>query len=166
MNKKEIELKFLVDEKFLREIVLKADHSYTIAQGYIGRSDNVRVRCVNENGECSSCITLKGDRVGIVRDEFEYDIPYDEGISMFNKLCGSVIVKTRYVIKHKKDKWEIDVFHGDNSGLIIAELEIPQSDYDVKMPEWMTSWDEVSKDEKYYNSYLAKNPYINWSKEK
>jgi adenylate cyclase len=164
MKKKEIELKFLVEEKFLQEIFLKADSSYTIAQGYIGRSDNVRVRCVNPSGECSSCITLKGDRVGISRDEFEYDIPYEEGISMLDKLCGSVILKTRYAVKHKKDKWEIDVFHGENSGLIIAELEIPKADYNVDMPEWMESWKPIADDEKYYNSYLAKNPYKNWSK--
>jgi len=162
MKNKELEMKFQIDEKYLSIIFSQADSSYTIMQGYVGDSNNVRVRCTNENGICLSYLTLKGRREGISRDEFEYDIPYSEGVSILEDLCDSVILKCRYLVKHKKNNWEIDVFQGDNSGLIIAELEVPKLDYDVEMPEWIDQWVEVSKDDKYYNAYLAKHPYRKW----
>ena len=159
----EIEVKFLVDEKFLKEIMSLSESSQPIIQGYVRDSKGVRVRCVNNGGDRSACLTLKSKRDWLTRYEFEYDIPYDEGISIINKMCDNVILKTRYFIKNKKDEWEIDVFHKGNRGLIIAELEIPQEDYDISPPKWIEKWKEITDDDKYYNESLAKNPYKNWS---
>ena len=64
--------------------------------------------------------------------------------------------------KHVKDLWEIDVFHGDNSGLVLAEVEVPQEDYNVMMPDWLEEWRAVTDDDRYYNSSLAKHPYKEW----
>lgn len=162
MKHKELEMKFQIDEKYLPIIFSKADSSYTIIQGYVSGSNNVRIRCINKNGTRLSFITIKGDRVGIARDEFEYEIPYSDGEFILKDLCESVILKCRYLVKHKKNNWEIDVFQGENSGLIIAELEVPTSDYDIEMPEWIDQWVEATDSEIYYNAYLAKHPYRKW----
>lgn len=165
MMGKEIELKFLIDQKHFKIIVEKSTSRQHIVQGYLFGSKNIRVRTIIQDGTKISFLTIKGDRKGKVRDEFEYAIPYEEGSVMLESLTTAVVSKTRYFIKNGKDIWEIDDFNGKNAGLIIAEIEIPQEDYDIKMPKWMDKWKPVTDDDRYYNYYLANNPYTEWNNE-
>ncbi len=166
MMKKEMELKFIVDETKLCDVVKEAFSRISITQGYLFGT-HIRVRNIIDTYKGkTSVITIKGDREGVSRDEFEYEIPYEEGVILLEKFATDAIVKTRYLIKRKKDTWEVDYFHGKNFGLILAEIEIPREDYDVDLPDWLLSNNDVSDDERYYNYYLAKNPYSEWFNER
>ena len=159
-KKVEKEHKYLIDEEQLKEIVAASFESMSIIQGYI--SDNVRVR--NNASNRTSCITLKGERVKDERVEYTYEIPYSHGLEIVNSMAYGIIYKTRYFIKSDYEPsyiWEVDIFHGYNSGLIIAEIEIGQQ-YNYKFPKWMGSVKEVTMDERYYNSYLSKKPFCYW----
>jgi len=162
MKKKEIELKFVIDSKYLKQIANRASEVLTIIQGYFDITNNFRIRTVNNGGVMKSYLTIKGDRDNLTREEYEYEIPYEEGLELIKNFTYYTVLKTRYLVKNGKDNWEIDVFHGENSGLIIAELEICREDYDIKMPKWVDEWKPVHDDERYYNSYLSKHPYSEW----
>ncbi|HKJ39074.1 MAG TPA: CYTH domain-containing protein [Anaerolineales bacterium] len=155
---KEIERKFLVDRNQLKLPIQGVD----IRQGYLPLSKNVktvvRVRIKNDK----AYLTIKGENIGSVRSEFEYEIPVDEGIEMLETLCQSPIIeKTRYEIPQGNHDWEIDVFHGDNDGLIIAEIELSKEDEDFDVPIWIK--EEVTNNTKYYNSSLLEKPYKTWN---
>ena len=78
-------------------------------------------------------------------------------------LCEpGMIDKTRYLVKNTDGKhtWEVDVFHGDNEGLVLAEIELDSEDDAFDKPTWLGK--EVTGDDRYYNSMLMKNPYKNW----
>lgn len=154
--KAEIERKFLVNEKW-HAVASKANGIY-IAQGYLNSdiSRTVRVRIKGEQGY----LTIKGKNNGISRQEFEYPIPLADAKELL-KLCPAPIIeKTRYILPLDNLKWEIDVFHGANDGLIIAEIELPTEDYPFNKPKWIEK--EVSDDPRYYNSSLAKTPFSCW----
>lgn len=165
MMKKEIELKFIVDPKKFEDVVRESRDRMHITQGYLFGDSHIRIRNIISDDNKNSVLTIKGDREGIERDEFEYDIPYKEGVALLEIFATGVISKTRYLITNDKNLWEVDDFHGKNHGLILAELEIPQEDYDVSIPHWLLNNQPVSDDDRYYNSYLAKHPYSEWEKE-
>lgn len=155
----EIERKFLVKE-------IPPGRPMRITQGYLSQDPErtVRVRVyttgVRNRISCSQ-ITIKGKSTpdGLSRSEWEYKIPVDEGLEML-KLCTGVIDKTRYHLMHDEKLWEIDVFHGDNRGLVVAEVELSSEDESIILPAWITQ--EVTGDPKYYNSNLIQNPYKDW----
>lgn len=150
----EIERKYLVD---LEKLTLK--NGLNIKQGYIETANNtvVRVRVKGSKG----FLTIKGENSGASRLEFEYEIPLDEANEMLQKLCsGPIIDKTRYEIKYENHLWEVDLFYGENEGLVIAEVELEDENEEVILPTWVKQ--EVTGDIKYYNNQLMKNPYKNW----
>lgn len=150
----EIERKYLVD---LEKLTLK--NGLNIKQGYIETVNNtvVRVRVKGSKG----FLTIKGENSGASRLEFEYEIPLDEANEMLQKLCsGPIIDKTRYEIKYENHLWEVDLFYGENEGLVIAEVELEDENEEVILPTWVKQ--EVTGDIKYYNNQLMKNPYKNW----
>lgn len=152
----EIERKFLID---LQKIPpLKKGN--VIRQGYI-KTENyvtVRVRISDEK----AFLTLKGKNRGILRSEYEYSIPLNEAYEIIDELCEkNVIYKTRYLLDHAGHTWEIDIFEGDNEGLIIAEVELDSEMELIEIPEWVTK--EVTGDQKYYNSSLSRHPYLQWN---
>lgn len=150
----EIERKYLID---ITKLDLK--NGCDIKQGYIQTVDNTVVR-VRIKGE-QAYLTIKGENVGATRLEFEYPIAIDEAEEMLEKLCSKQIIdKTRYEIQIGSDTWEIDIFYGDNEGLVIAELELDKEDYKINLPSWIK--EEVTGNIKYYNNQLIKNPYKNW----
>ena len=151
---KEIERKFLIDIDKLG----KLSNGNRIKQAYIETKDKtaVRVRTCGKN----AWLTIKGANEGISRSEFEYDIPLKDAEQMINELCSSSIDKTRYLVEHGQHTWEIDIFHGDNEGLIVAEVELEDESEALAMPDWIDS--EVSGDAKYYNSSLIGSPYRSW----
>jgi adenylate cyclase len=152
----EIERKFLIDIDKLE----KLQNGYDIKQGYIQTKDEtvVRVR-VKGNG---AFMTIKGGNIGATRLEYEYSIPVEDANEMLEKFCTKpILYKTRYLILHKKHTWEIDVFHKENEGLIVAEVELESEDESIELPEWIVK--EVTNDAKYYNSNLLEHPYSQWS---
>lgn len=129
-----------------------------IRQGYVSSSPDrtVRIRVRADR----AYLTIKGPTTGLSRLEFEYDIPIADAHEMLNQLCAAVVDKHRHVEQHGGHTWEIDVFHGANDGLVVAEVELQSEQEAVDLPAWVG--DEVSADYRYANSYLAKNPYSTW----
>jgi len=153
---KEIERKFLVKGDF-KKVVAK---SQRIIQGYISSvpQRTVRVRIIGEKG----ILTIKGigSKSGASRYEFEKQITPEEAGELL-KICEpGIIDKTRFLIEFENHIIEVDEFHGDNKGLVIAEIELKTEDEKFGKPVWLG--EEVTGIVKYYNSMLVKNPYKNW----
>lgn len=154
----EIERKFLVKGDEWRSLATGVCYR----QGYIitKNGTTVRVRLVGDRG----FLTIKGPRVGIARREYEYDIPGKDAREMLETLCDRPqIEKTRYKIPAGEFVWEVDEFAGENQGLILAEVELKNENQIVELPSWIG--EEVSGDIRYYNSYLAENPFSQWEKQ-
>ncbi|MEE4250618.1 MAG: CYTH domain-containing protein [Alcanivoracaceae bacterium] len=150
----EIERKFLLRETAFLENL----EGQRICQGYLSHSPEatVRIRLVGDQ----AFLTIKGRSTGIRRAEFEYPIPADDALAML-ALCGQGrIDKTRYRIKVGNHIWEVDVFAGDNQGLIVAEIELASERETFVSPDWLG--EEVSHDPRYFNSQLSQKPYNSW----
>jgi len=152
---KEIERKFLVSDDSWRQ---NAKGSF-YRQGYLAtvKARVVRVRTANAKG----FITVKGVVEDITRLEYEYEIPYADAEEMLDNLCvRPLIEKHRYKTKHDGLEWEIDLFTGENQGLVLAEVELADENQKIRMPAWTGA--EVSGDSRYYNVNLIRNPYCRW----
>lgn len=153
----EIERKFLVvGDAYKRQ----AYASSYIKQGYIcserGRTVRVRLR-----GDCGY-LTIKGPSTdnGLSRYEFEKEITLDEARELF-KLCEPGIVeKTRYLVRSGNHTFEVDEFHGDNEGLVMAEVELAAPEDPIVKPDFIGQ--EVTGDRRYYNSQLRQHPFTTW----
>ncbi len=152
---KEIERKFLVLSQAYRELGQgKAYH-----QGYLAENDRavVRVRTIDRQG----FLTVKSATLGLVREEFEFEIGYEEACEMLEKLCQKpTIKKRRYKVPHQGLVWEVDEFELENQGLVVAELELPSTDHAFEKPDWVGR--EVTHDKRYYNTELVRHPYQEW----
>lgn len=153
----EIERKFLVANDSYRSM---AFHSDRIAQGYLCREggNSARVRVRGEKGY----ITVKGPSLdgGLSRYEWEKEIPANEAWELL-KLChGGIIDKTRYLIECGKHTFEVDEFHGDNEGLVVAEVELESTGEEFASPPFLGK--EVTGDKRYYNSSLTRFPFKLW----
>lgn len=154
----ETERKFLVKSDAWRA---DADAGTVMAQGYLADTERavVRVRVAGSRG----FLTVKGRNTGISRAEYEYPIPAADALQMLETLsCGGIVRKTRFRVASGAGlTWEIDVFEGENAGLVTAEIELPDEKTVFEKPAWLGA--EVSGDARYYNSNLAKSPYRTWS---
>lgn len=151
----EIERKFLVD---LKKFDLESYEGNSIKQGYIAQTvENtvVRVRVSNV-----AYLTIKGANNGMTRKEFEYQIPLKDAYEMIEDFCEEKIEKDRYLIEYKGKTWELDVFKGDNEGLVIAEIELESEDEFFNIPHWVG--EEVTDDKRYYNNKLLEKPFKTW----
>ncbi len=150
----EIERKFLVQGTPWRE-----GSGVSFTQGYLNRDKErtVRVRIAGGN----AFLTIKGLTQGASRAEFEYGIPMSDAQQLLKLSDGPIIQKTRYVIVHEGSTWEVDEFLGDNTGLVLAEIELKSQDQPFSRPPWLGA--EVTHDRRYYNSNLASYPYLKWS---
>jgi adenylate cyclase len=152
----EIERKFLVIDDSWR------DHVHTvkkISQGYLANTDkcSIRVRVSEDNAN----INIKSMTIDIVRSEYEYPIPVNEAETILNSLCHQpLICKTRHYLSENGAEWEVDVFEGENAGLIIAEIELESRNEVVDKPAWLGH--EVSGQMRYFNMSLAVFPYSRW----
>lgn len=150
----EIERKFLFDpEKWKPQ-----EKGVKIVQGYLS-TDKDRVVRVRIKGE-KSFLTIKGNQKGITRTELEYEIPVAEAKVMLKMCLDFPIEKTRYHETVGGLLWEIDIFHGVNEGLFLAEVELDNENQAVELPVWITQ--EVSNDHRYFNSWLSQNPFLLW----
>ena len=149
----EIERKFLVKGEFRGEAIGKT----RIVQGYIcsDKGRTVRVRICGDKGY----LTVKGaaSASGLSRYEFEREVPLEDAEQMFRLCEQGAIDKERYLVPYGQHTWEVDVFHGPNEGLILAEIELSAEDEPFERPAWLGK--EVSGDRRYYNSMLMRNPY-------
>jgi CYTH domain-containing protein len=144
----EIERKFLVDKKTW-DLVEKPKPK-KIIQAYLFRSPEktIRVRTKGDKG----FLTIKGKTTGISRSEFEYEIPLEEAEQLISEFADKVILKNRYEIKVGDHLWEIDEFHGNLKGLLLAEIELSFEAEEFEFPAWTTT--DVSTDANYYNAQL------------
>ena len=150
---KEIERKFLVSGEFRQD----SPESYRIMQGYIC-SDQDRTVSVRVRGD-KGFLTIKGrsSADGLSRYEWEKEIPASEAVELM-ALCGSgVIDKTRYLVPFGRHTYEVDVFHGANEGLVLAEIELAEEQETFEKPSWLG--EEVTGDPRYYNSMLSLHPF-------
>ena len=148
---KEIERKYLVKNSDWKNT---DSTSFYCRQGYKGI---FRVRTMANKGY----ITIKGKTEGITRAEFEYEIPIGEAEELLELFCKRPFIeKTRHLIQHEGFLWELDQFHGENEGLIVAEVELESEDIFPPLPDWVG--EEVSTDKKYVNARLVKQPYNTW----
>lgn len=152
----EIERKFLVKGDFRPEIV----GSSRISQGYISTVPGRTVRI--RTSATSAFLTIKGalNDSGVSRYEWEMEIPAVDASDLLRLCEPGIIEKTRYEVKRGNHMFEVDEFHGDNEGLIIAEIELASEEEPFEKPDWLG--EEVTGDRRYYNSMLMKNPYKNW----
>ena len=146
---REIERRFLV-----RDVtILDGRKGDAIVQGYIAKesgSMSVRVRIRAER----AYLTLKSPKQGFSRDEFEYAVPLGDARAMLEHHCaGRIVCKTRYLVDHAPHVFEIDVFEGRHSGLIIAEVELAHEETTVILPDWLGA--EITHDDRYSNFSLA-----------
>lgn len=152
----EIERKFLLlDDSWRSEI----EKSKNIRQGYLAGSEKSSIRVRIEDDKAN--INIKSATLDVIRREYEYPIPVEEANEILDSLCeGPLIEKTRYHVHHGNHLWEIDVFSGDNEGLVVAEIELGGVDETYERPGWLG--EEVSDDHRYYNVCLVKHPYKDW----
>ena len=152
----EIERKFLVAGEF-KTLVYGSSH---IVQGYISRTaeHTVRVRIRDDK----AYLTIKGPSRdgGLSRFEWEMEIPVDEAHELLPLCRDGLIDKTRYLVREGTHVFEVDEFHGDNEGLVIAEVELGAPDEPFIRPSWLGS--EVTGDRRYYNASLVTRPYKTW----
>ncbi|MFM2207079.1 MAG: hypothetical protein RL213_1054 [Bacteroidota bacterium] len=156
----EIEHKYLVDRQSWSPSL--AVRSSRILQGYLVREPKktVRVR-IKENEEGSfGFLTLKGPSSGASRAEFEYPVPAEDARFMLELFCRNVIEKTRYDVLFEGKKWEVDVFEGENAGLVVAEIELSSPDESYEKPGWIK--DNVTDDPRYSNAALSERPFRSW----
>lgn len=150
----EIERKFLVDTARWTP----SGHGTHLVQGYLSSHPErvVRIRIAGERAK----LTIKGKTEGISRIELEYDVPLADAEQMLSMCERPLIDKHRHEERVGAHTWEIDVFHGDNDGLVIAEIELAAEDETFEKPPWAGA--DVSHDPRYYNANLLKAPYSSW----
>ena len=130
-----------------------------LTQGYLSHDPRATVR-LRVQGD-HAWLTIKGKTHGASRSEFEYPIPTADAHAMLDEMCPrGVIDKTRYRVKVGEHVWEVDEFHGDNQGLVVAEVELDSEDQPFERPPWLG--EEVTDDPRYYNSALSRTPYGQW----
>jgi len=152
----EIERKFRVRNDGWRAA---SDGGRRIRQGYLvaEKARSVRVRVAGDEAK----LTIKGESRGAVRPEYEYAIPVADAEAMLDGLCLEPrIEKTRHLVEHVGWTWEVDEFHGENRGLVVAEVELDSDQDDPPRPDWLG--EEVTDDPRYYNANLVGSPYSRW----
>jgi adenylate cyclase len=152
----EIERKFLVEGDYKQYACAREE----VVQGYLSSVEDRTVR-VRIKGE-KAYLTIKGksDEPGISRFEWEKEISVEDARDLL-KLCEpGIIGKVRHYIKSGKYTFEVDEFHGENEGLVMAEIELSAENDEFEKPGWLGQ--EVTGDHRYYNSFLSKHPYTKW----
>lgn len=149
----EIERKFLVSNSLFME---QAVRIMNIRQGYVGTPGKGEARVsIRDN---KAWVMIKSNN-RLSRLEYEIPIPKEDAEKLLAETCGRIISKTRYIVPAESDmlKWEVDVFHGEDEGLILAEIELPSEDATFEKPDWIG--EEVTDNSIYYNSSLSERSW-------
>ncbi len=129
-------------------------------QGYLGEAESASIRVRVAGSE--AWLNIKSATLGIERLEYEYPIPVTDAEEMLDRLCRRPLIeKTRYRVPWHGHTWEVDVFEGENAGLVVAEIELGAPDEPFVKPPW--TGEEVSDDRRYYNVCLVRHPYREWA---
>lgn len=153
----EIERKFLVISDTWR---LQVQRSEQFRQGYLSNNPTASVRVRIENDQAN--LNIKGMTIGVSRPEYEYSIPLQDAQELLSILCQPPLIeKTRHYIEYSGKLWEIDEFHGDNQGLVVAEIELKDAHETFALPDWAGK--DVSHEPRYYNVRLTQYPYRQWT---
>jgi len=149
----EIERKYLINENLLN---LPAEGN-RIVQGYLWseKGKSLRIRITKGKG----FLTIKTGTNPLSRLEYEYEIPMTDAEELLAQ-CEKKIEKTRFLIEFAGMNWEVDVFEGENKGLIMAEIELESANQEFEKPEWLGM--EVTEDKRYLNVNLINQPYGQW----
>jgi adenylate cyclase len=152
----EIERKFLVDHAKWDQLNKPEGTHYR--QGYLlsNAEQTVRVRISDKQG----FLNLKSKQSQVSRNEYEYEIPLEDGIEILNAFTKNGTEKIRYRIPFAGKTWEVDVFLGDNAGLIVAEIELNSETEKFEKPDWISK--EVTDDSRYTNASLSIHPFKEW----
>jgi CYTH domain-containing protein len=154
---REIERKFLVNT----DAWAPSRPGVRLTQGYLSSAKDRIVRVRREGS--TATLTIKGPTTGVTRSEFEYTIPLEDAAEMLATLCEQPLIdKDRHDEEFAGRIWQIDVFHGDNEGLVVAEVELPAENVPLVLPPWAGA--EVSDDPRYFNSNLLAHPFSTWSR--
>jgi adenylate cyclase len=156
---REIERKFLLADDSWRRLVARERE---FLQGYLAntRHTSVRVR----TGGLEAWLNIKSGALTAVRDEFEYSIPIGDARALLESVAHRPIIeKTRHWVPYREFEWEIDVFHGANDGLVVAEIELDFEGQDFPVPTWIGK--EVTDLTRYYNVNLIEHPYSRWDEQ-
>lgn len=148
----EIERKFLVTNASWAD---NAGRPISIRQAYVALSDRVSVR-VRIKDAANAFLTIKSAAPTVSRVEVEVPIPIADAEELLALRQGAVIEKQRYPVPFGGLVWEVDVFSGENAGLVLAEVEMPATDHALVLPDWAGA--EVTGDARYYNAQLASDP--------
>ncbi|HYQ71002.1 MAG TPA: CYTH domain-containing protein [Gammaproteobacteria bacterium] len=152
----EIERKFLVRDDTWRGL----GEGCHYRQGYLSTEPGRTVRVRTAAGK--GYLTIKGKTVNASRAEYEYEIPLADADAMLDTLCQRPLIeKTRYRIEYQGLVWEVDEFEGENTGLVLAEVELVAAEQAVALPPWVG--EEVTSDPRYYNASLIASPFARWS---
>lgn len=153
----EIERKFLVTN---HSFISESKENFRIVQGYLNSNPErtVRVRIKGDKGFLT--IKGKGNESGMSRYEWEKEIAVSEAEALLQLCEKGVIDKIRYHVTYENHLFEVDVFFGENEGLIVAEIELQSENESFEKPNWLG--EEVTSDERYYNAYLSNNPFKSW----
>lgn len=153
---REIERKFLLKDSAWEALATRRE---IMRQGYLAEDSrcSVRIRIAAE----AAYLNIKSATLGVSRHEFEYAVPVADAEEMLGLFCaGRCVEKVRHYVPYGAHLWEIDVFEGRNSGLVVAEIELQSADERFAVPDWLGA--EVSADPRYYNSCLIDLPYADW----
>lgn len=153
----EIERKFLVASDGWRA---GADPGRSFRQAYLAETERAAIRVRISDGK-DAVITIKSARSGLSRSEFEYGVPVADAEALAELRQGSVLQKTRFRSPHAGRTWEVDVYAGDNAGLVIAEIEIESETAKVELPPWLGR--EVTGEQRFYAARLAQHPFRSWA---
>jgi adenylate cyclase len=153
---REIERKFLLKSDAWRSQVRERR---AMSQGYLasGGRLSVRVRVAGND----AWLNIKAGGLVASRDEYEYPVPLDEARELLALAQGPLIEKTRHLVEHGGMTWEIDEFHGENAGLVVAEIELDNEDEPFARPPWLGV--EVTQHRRYYNVCLVTHPHSAWT---
>jgi adenylate cyclase len=153
----EIERKFLVASDAWRR---GADQGRRFRQAYLAETDRAVVR-VRIEDDARGFLTVKSAKAGLSRAEIECPLKLTEAETLIELRQGSVLRKTRFHTAHAGRIWEVDVYCGENAGLVTAEIELASEEETVELPPWLGQ--EVTGTARYYAARLARHPYASWS---
>lgn len=152
----EIERKFLVKNDLWKEHVISESR---MKQGYLATEKNAAIRVRIAKGIAH--LNIKSTTNGVRRAEFEYQIPLEDAEEILDVAAlRPYIDKTRYKVGWGGHIWELDVFYGENQGLVMAEIELESEEEEFELPPWAGA--EVSDDPRYYNASLISHPFTQW----
>jgi adenylate cyclase len=152
----EIERKFLVRDESWRA---SAGMPVPVRQAYLAQTGAMSVR-VRIKDDKRAVLTVKSAGAGIRRLEFEYEIPLADAKALLDLREGGIVAKLRYRFPWRGLFWEIDVFEGENQGLVVAEIELRDENEHFERPPWLGQ--EITADPRYANAALAMTPFSKW----